>query len=247
MKKNKMMRIASVLLVAVLLSTCAISGTFAKYITEVSSSDYARVAKWGFDTASISIADLFKESYTNVATATDNYTIIAPGTSGFTTFKFEAEGEPEVDYTFSVVATEECSDLIKKSNIKWALVTGTQAPAADSGEWGTWDAMIAEINALSGTGSYTAGNLPDMVNKDYAICWMWAFTSSNDGKNAGAETTVDNEGETTIVSVNDTYLGNAAVSEDLKVELTITITAEQTQPVNQGDANNEENPEVEQG
>jgi len=47
MKKNKMMRIASVLLVAVLVSTCAISGTFAKYVTKVSGEDSARVAKWG--------------------------------------------------------------------------------------------------------------------------------------------------------------------------------------------------------
>ena len=48
MKKNKMMRIASVLLVAVLLSTCAISGTFAKYVTTDSGSDSARVAKFAF-------------------------------------------------------------------------------------------------------------------------------------------------------------------------------------------------------
>ena len=47
MKKNKMMRIASVLLVAVLISTCAISGTFAKYVTRAEGTDTARVAKWG--------------------------------------------------------------------------------------------------------------------------------------------------------------------------------------------------------
>ena len=43
MKKNTMMRIASVLLVAVLLSTCAISGTFAKYTSQYTgSADRAR-------------------------------------------------------------------------------------------------------------------------------------------------------------------------------------------------------------
>ena len=47
MKKNRMMRVASALLVAVLLTTCAISGTFAKYVTTESGSDFARVAKWG--------------------------------------------------------------------------------------------------------------------------------------------------------------------------------------------------------
>ena len=44
MKTNKMMRIASVLLVAVLLTTCVISGTFAKYTTTVSATSTANVA-----------------------------------------------------------------------------------------------------------------------------------------------------------------------------------------------------------
>jgi hypothetical protein len=47
MKKNKMMRIASILLVVTLLSTCVISGTFAKYVTKAEGEDQARVAKWG--------------------------------------------------------------------------------------------------------------------------------------------------------------------------------------------------------
>ena len=47
MKKNKMMRIASILLVVTLLSTCVISGTFAKYVTRAEGKDQARVAKWG--------------------------------------------------------------------------------------------------------------------------------------------------------------------------------------------------------
>ena len=43
MKKNVMMRVASALLVAVLLSTCTISGTFAKYVTTSSGNDNAEV------------------------------------------------------------------------------------------------------------------------------------------------------------------------------------------------------------
>ena len=62
MKKNTMMRVASALLVAVLLSTCAISGTFAKYVTTASGSDTARVAKW--DVQISGIADgLFAKTY----------------------------------------------------------------------------------------------------------------------------------------------------------------------------------------
>ncbi len=47
MKKNKMLRMASALLVLTLLTTCIIGGTFAKYTTSGTATDTARVAKWG--------------------------------------------------------------------------------------------------------------------------------------------------------------------------------------------------------
>ena len=47
MKKTKVMRLLSLLLVMTLISTCAISGTFAKYVTRAEGEDQARVAKWG--------------------------------------------------------------------------------------------------------------------------------------------------------------------------------------------------------
>ena len=42
-------RILFTLLVAVMISTCAISGTFAKYVTEATGTDTARVAKFGVE------------------------------------------------------------------------------------------------------------------------------------------------------------------------------------------------------
>ena len=50
MKKNRIMRVFSVLLALTLISTCAISGTFAKYVTRAEGEDAARVAKWGAST-----------------------------------------------------------------------------------------------------------------------------------------------------------------------------------------------------
>ena len=64
MKKNRMMRLASILLVCVLLTTSVISGTFAKYTTSVSSEDKARVAYWGFQSSnSMDISGLFVATY----------------------------------------------------------------------------------------------------------------------------------------------------------------------------------------
>ena len=97
MKKNKMMRIASVLLVAVLLTTCAISGTFAKYVTSKERTDTARVAKFGVDLG-VTVDGAFATEYdadvtvtdkdgaaiakTVVSAADDQDNLVAPGTKG---------------------------------------------------------------------------------------------------------------------------------------------------------------------
>ena len=60
MKKNRMMRLASVLLVCVLLTTSVISGTFAKYVTSVESTDEARVANWGFTATRLMVTLLIR-------------------------------------------------------------------------------------------------------------------------------------------------------------------------------------------
>jgi len=52
MKKKLSMRIASCLLIALLMSTCLTSGTFAKYTSSAAANDAARVAKWSFDVGS---------------------------------------------------------------------------------------------------------------------------------------------------------------------------------------------------
>jgi flagellin-like hook-associated protein FlgL len=61
MKKNVMMRLACFLLVAVLISTSAISGTYAKYVTKDTAMDSARVAKWGvqIDAAGTTFAEAY--------------------------------------------------------------------------------------------------------------------------------------------------------------------------------------------
>ena len=48
MKKKLSMRIASCLLIALLMTTCLTSGTFAKYTSSSTANDAARVAKWSF-------------------------------------------------------------------------------------------------------------------------------------------------------------------------------------------------------
>lgn len=236
MRKNKMMRTASALLVATLLTTSVISGTFAKYTTTTSGNDTARVAYWGFDqTASINF-DLFDDSYSNVAAqeingAKDN--VIAPGTTKESSFAFgytdgKRNGDtaatitaPEVAYTLnvSVEATGDYDSLDDNESFTWSLKKTSGETTTTVGTYQTVAQLKAAIENLSGetdgSKDYAAGQLPTaFTNADetYTVGWNWAF----DGQD-----------------VKDTKMGNAINhdSEDVTtlehVALTITVSATQ--------------------
>lgn len=119
MKKNKMCRLASALLILVLLTTSIVGSTFAKYTTEGTASDTARVAKWGV-TVNTS-GSLYSDAYAienaadgkgnlptqwsatpaadaiTVASKTAKDNIVAPGTkSADGGLSFSISGTPEV-------------------------------------------------------------------------------------------------------------------------------------------------------
>lgn len=107
MKKNKMMRAASALMVATLLTTSVISGTFAKYVTSGTASDKARVAFWNID-MSANGQDMFKtrydsdENYTVTADGDvyDTSDLVAPGTSGKSIYSINGKAETKFKVTF---------------------------------------------------------------------------------------------------------------------------------------------------
>ena len=209
MKKNKMMRTAAVLLVAVLLTTSVISGTFAKYTTSAASTDTARVANWGFDNAAtINIENLFQTSYDkNVNGVVD---VIAPGTSNSASFQFTYDESnvyaPEVAYTFTVSVDDSYCDtpIANNPNIQWKL---------DDGAWGEWGTLLNSIKALSGDASgtkeYSAGTLPaafGSADTTHTVSWQWIFSTSE------------------AQDAADTEMGNAADLADVKLVITINAT-----------------------
>lgn len=116
MTKNKMMRIASVLLIVTILSTCALSGTFAKYVTTADGTATARVAKWGV-VISVEGGDaVFDTEYAKAANSTfvDDNTVIsanvdcvvAPGTASVEPFKATLTGESEVAAQFKLAISD---------------------------------------------------------------------------------------------------------------------------------------------
>ena len=257
MRKNKMMRTAAVLGVATMLTASVISGTFAKYTTSSTGSDSARVAKWGLnDSSSITLDNLFSDKYTNdskletVKSSENSKDVIAPGTKGSATIKFEYTGKngesnsnisaPEVGYTF-VVDTEgsTCAESIKNNpNIVWKLDDDVCTATEDKKT--SWDVLLEKIQALDGNKEkndseskpanyYAPGELPaafygeaSEASKSHTVSWEWKFEDTNaEGETAVAE---QDSAEKTQ-DVTDTKMGNA--DELANVTLKITITATQ--------------------
>ena len=231
MKKNKTMRLASVLLILTLLTTSVISGTFAKYTTTASGSDSARVAYWGFKntSGSIELNDLFKQAYNDTVNSTTK--VIAPGTENSATFQFlyeklsDAVTAPEVEYDFTVSVAESTisNDIYSNTNIKWKLDV--------NGEWGTWDDLMNSILSLSGTptNTYDQANVAThTVTKRYqekaipeafkdganthTIYWKWAFDEADD----------INGFDATDLNSFDTAMGNTPTTVLIKITITAT-------------------------
>jgi hypothetical protein len=104
-----MMRLASVLLVLTLLTTSMISGTFAKYTTSGTSSDIARVAKWGvvvtgggslygknYETGTESVPSVKTTAADLSVSSSDTMNVVAPGTKSGAGLSFSISGKPEV-------------------------------------------------------------------------------------------------------------------------------------------------------
>lgn len=219
MKKTKFMRAALLLLVLTLITSCFVGGTFAKYTTSANASDTARVAKWGFKPTTITMTDLFKTAYDTTVKAGDNpqTDVIAPGTKGEAKFGFTYGGAdgitaPEVAYTFEVSTTgSECATSIEENpNIQWKL---------DTGEWGTWNALITAIEALDGNATnnrYEPNTLPTAFNatgnNEHTVYWQWLFETKNgDVVDAAQDTT-------------DTGMGNDAGLANVTLKITVSAT-----------------------
>ena len=112
MKKNRFLKVASAMIILCLITTCAVSTTFAKYITEGKASDQARVAKWGVE-LTMDADPAFANEYsktTNVITvkSVDDANVVAPGTSSSEVaggLKFAITGKPEVKTNIDIAFT----------------------------------------------------------------------------------------------------------------------------------------------
>lgn len=218
MKKNKIMRIAAGLLVAVILTTCAISGTFAKYVTSTPGSDSARVAKFGVTVTGN--ADTFKETYAkdnmgftldaNTVVSTED--VVAPGTGG-SMAAFTLSGTPEVAVNVAFTGALELGDKWVDSTSAYycpieITVSGNTFKGTDFTSADLFEAAVND--EIANYSKDYAANTTDLstIGADApAISWAWAFEGND---------------------IKDTYLGDqAAAGNAATISLSVTATVTQ--------------------
>ncbi len=203
MKKNKMLRIASAVMMATLLSTCVISGTFAKYTTSYEAKDTARVAAWGVEITAT--GDTFASAYDNVVAGSAELAVIAPGTEG-NFVAFTIAGTPEVAVSVTYDATIEIKGWDIESSFYCPIVftVGNEEIKQDETN-NTAEALAAAV--VAAIEAYTQETIAAGAGLSTAtapsVKWAWAYDGDD---------------------VKDTALGNLETAPTIVVTVTATVT-----------------------
>ena len=203
---NKMLKLASFVLLVTMVSLTLVSGTYAKYTSSISGTDTVQVAKWdikagksgeetsitGGGTVSFDLFNTINDTG-NAAAETDVTTgKIAPGTEG--SFSFNIKNDSEVTAIYGLTY-----ELTNAGNVPLEF-------SIDDGH--TWVASLTGLNnAVSDANKIAIG-----YSKLVTVRWRWAFT--------GAASSNYTETQTEL---SDTTIGIAAPS----VTVSATLTVEQ--------------------
>ena len=227
MKKNVMMRVASVMLVLVLLTSSVISGTFAKYVTSGTSQDTARVAHWGVEITGT--ADIFSDKYNKdealyslsaeSVVSNNGENVVAPGTKG-TIADITLKGTPEVAARIEhKVSKIEFKDWLVDTNTDGtpdtfycplSFTIGTKViNGADF--FGNEAGLINEITGAVAARMDVApnSNLAGSTAEDLVVSWSWPYYVSD------------------LYDQYDTYLGDRAAGgypSTVTISVTTTVT-----------------------
>ncbi len=212
MKKNTK-KIATLLLVAVVaVGSYFVSGTYAKYTSEIAGDDTASVAKWAWNINNDDITsaedvtngytfDLFDTINEADTTTTEDdvhktsskVDRIAPGTGG--SFDIDITNNSEVNATYAINFTETNANNIPieystDDGSTWSTVSSANVPTTD-------------INMGQSSQTLT-------------VKWRWAFTGAQSSNYTSTQT-----------DTTDTALGFAANTSAPTVQVTATVTVTQ--------------------
>ena len=234
-KKNVLMRSAGLLLALVLVTSCFVGSTLAKYTVGGRGDDTARVAKFGVTITAngATFAKEYATDDTNVVgtiaksvLSSDDSKLVAPGTKG-NMVSMELKGTPEVAVQVTYLATVTLNDnwvneegkFYCPLQIKVTSETGTNGVTICGLDFDSKDAfqtaVATEISYASA--KYAAKtDLSTVVTP--AVSWAWAY----DGGTLGANQKIAQTDK------DDTYLGNqAAAGKAANIQLTVQTTVTQ--------------------
>lgn len=232
-KKNFAIKAAVLMLALVLITSCFVGGTFAKYVTSGSGSDTARVAKFGV-TINANGTMFAKEYATDAQTvgtitqsvvSSNDDKLVAPGTKGDMA-KMTLTGTPEVAVKVTYDATGNVSLTnwtlkdgtfycplvfkIKNAEGKTTTILGTGFTDADKLE----SAIVEAINGYSK--EYAANtNLAEKGGDSLTVSWEWPFETGDTAEAKAAN------------NIKDTYLGDQAAANNaatVSIEIATTVT-----------------------
>lgn len=214
-KKKGFLKIAGIMAVMMMLATCVVSGTMAKYTsTGTTTGGSVGVAKWSIKVGedetelsnTVSLASLswnifVDETENEVDDATVIANKIAPGTWGYAAIKVTNASDVAALLKVSGNPTP-TDDVVKSTNLQFKVVANEDTATKTSYGALTNKEDIVDLATTGVTLPKTNGSIT------IYICYQWKYASGQDDK--------------------DTEMGKA---EELTLTLgTLTITAEQVVP-----------------
>ena len=234
-KKNVLMRSAGLLLVLVLVTSCFVGSTFAKYTVGGKGTDTARVAKFGVTITAE--GTMFAEEYatddgdvkeiiTKSVVSTEK--VVAPGTKGNMS-SIVLKGKPEVavrvEYkvnTFELTGWQTGDDAATTEYCPLVFTVGDKTYKIGDTGIDTVDKLEAAVkNAIEGCSqNYEANTDLSTANANVkvpSVSWEWAFQGADNGASTTAYQT----------DAKDTKLGDRAAEGNaatVTLEIATTVT-----------------------
>ena len=199
MKKNLALRLGALTLLLTLITTTLLSGTFAKYVKQVSGSDTVRVSKFAFNlkdgTNTLSeqtingTYKIFEYTDSGVYSNGVNTTkFIAPGTTGVLNLEVDNLSEVNVAATFAFTETNTNSIPVyytygAATQRYSAILTGSYT---GGGTYKTLSDLATDMATAGAAIAASNGTAPQSVS--YAIHWAWAFSTAGTQQTDAADT-----------------------------------------------------------
>ncbi len=225
-RKNWTMRAAVLMLALVLITSCFVGGTFAKYVTGESGSDTARVAKFGVNITAngTTFAKEYKTddpevsgTITKSVISSTDENLVAPGTKG-EMVKMQLSGKPEVAVNVKYTANKIklTGWTLADDSFYCPLVFKVNNDTIDGKDYTSATELENAIKtAIEGYSKNYAPNqdLTKVKNDSLAFSWEWPFSTTND--------------DNTNNDAKDTYLGDQAADNNastVAIEIATTVT-----------------------